>query len=102
FPVMIESGISRDMKHPRLETALGAESGAVFQHPKENVLDEVFGKASIARHPDKEIEKSAMMPVEKHRKFGNIAVPHRQHQVFILLDHFQFRKLSGCEKVTRE
>src|SRR5262245_59934859 len=102
FPVVVEPGITRDVKHPGFESALVSKRQAILEHPEKDVLDKIFGNGPAARHSDKKIEEGAIMSVEKDSQLGNLAPPYREHQVFVRFRHFVNRKLLFWGKVTRK
>jgi hypothetical protein len=88
FSEMIESRIAGDVKHPCLEPAVVPKGFAILQHPEKDVLNEVLRDRPAADHPGKEVEQSAVVPIEQYPEFLNVTVSDGKHQVFVGFRHF--------------
>jgi hypothetical protein len=99
FPVIVDASITSDVKHPGLESAVFPKGCAILENAKENILNEILRDGSTARHPGKEIEQSAMMPVEKWSELGDVAGSNGQHQVFVGLNHSVCRNYSFLKRL---
>src|SRR5215510_2892375 len=65
FPVIVDASIASDMKHPGLKSAVCPKRCSILEDAKEDILNEILRDGPAARHAGKEIEQSAVMPVEK-------------------------------------
>src|SRR5262245_43183315 len=87
LPEIIEADISRDMEHPRHETAVVAERVTVFQDPKEHFLGKIVRNGLVACHSKEEIEQRAVMTVEEYAKFRDITALDGLHEVLVTFRH---------------
>src|SRR5205085_5075383 len=85
--VVVDPRIPGNVKHPGPEPAVFPEGSSILQHPKAHVLNEVVRECLVPGHPGEKIEKGPMVPIKENRKFGYLAVPYRQHQVFVCFHH---------------
>src|SRR5215831_12685755 len=99
LPVIVDPAVPRNMEHPGLEVAFLTKRIPVFQHPEEDILDEIFGDAPAARHFCKEIEEPAVMPVEQQAQLFHIAVFHGHHQVFVRLNHLASKNFLPAKRL---
>lgn len=80
---MIGGATAGEVIHPGAEAAVVAVGVAVFQHPLENDLRDVFGRGAVAGKLVEEAEERTVVTLEKLAERIEVAVADGEHQVVV-------------------
>lgn len=80
FAEMVGGAAAGEVIHPGRETAVVAIGVAVFEHPLEDGLGDVFGGGAVAGEFHEETEEGAMVALEEFAERVEFAVADGEHQ----------------------
>ena len=87
LPQVIDMGVPGDLEHPDGELVRSLVAGPVLENARENVLDQVFADAPVARQAEEEVEEQDMMSLEEDGQLFHLSVPDGFHQVVVVRCH---------------
>lgn len=80
---MVGGAAPREMVHPRREAALVAVGMAVFEHPLEYDLGDVFGRHAVARELCEVAVERPVVALEELAHAVEVAVAHGEHELMV-------------------